>query len=450
MNWNLEHCRSPNNILPINMVRRKTIVLKPRFDQTIINQTGEKLKDKLFTRMGFLKYKSSEIKLTSVEKYYDQYLIIKGKYSIDHCKKLVYNLKVNKNTEKVFILNEKFVIDPSNYPTSEDCATINLTGVAHFHYENEGRYVFDNKGREIESEKWSILLYEEWPNETLAKSGLKRNLCKILISTQDEIAFLQSRLIKRPEDVGEIIKEIFEIDERKIILCPMYKLDFMNINNGKEAMAKINGITGNIVITTFSKKTISGKFIDDLIKISPQYIQPDTRGIIQPNKLQSIGEIEPSNKIIQPIKTKPTPKSSIKRSDNKNSCIKESNEITTSFLPDSKKPEVKVKKEKLQFPAKVEGDCFHVGRKITAVGDLEIPPETIVEETIVVKGNLIIGEGCEMLGTIKALGNIALGPNTIVKGNVISDLTVSVGPKVKIHGKVVSKKTINSEDTSTK
>jgi predicted acyltransferase (DUF342 family) len=442
VNGNLEN-RNPENILPTKMVKRQTIILKSRFDQSVINQIAEKLKDKLFTRINFLKSKFSEIKLISVEKYYEEYLIIKGKYSLDHCKKLEYNLEVDEKTEKVCILNEEIVIDKLNELNSGNSAFFKLSGVAHFHFEKNGHYVLDIKGREIESESCSILLDNVWPKQNLAKSGLKRNFSKIKISTQKEIDFLRSRIVKRPPDVGEVIKEIFEVNERNIILYPMYKLEYENIKNKKEALVKINGITGKILITTFSNKTISGKFIEDLIKVSPNIIMLD--------KQQSTESVDSTSKTIQPIEQKLTRKSSFENSENANNKIKEAKGLMNNFLLPSKQPEVKPENNKLEFPGKAKGDIFHVGDEVTAIiGDLEIPPETAVDETLVVKGNLKIGERCEMMGTIKALGNISLGAHTIVKGNVVSDGTVSIGSEVKIFGKVVSQKTIDSEESHTR
>ncbi len=438
MKSKLEH-RNPNDILPTKMIKRQTVVLKSRFDHLAIDEIAEKLKEKLFTRFNFLKFKSSEIKLTSVEKYYEQYLIVKGKYSLEHCKKFEYNLEIDKKTEKICILNEEINIDKSNELVSGNSAFFTLSGVAHFKYENNGHYILDINGQEVESENWSILLNNIWPKEKLTKTGLKRKLSKIQISTQKEINFLRSRLVKKPPDVGEVIKELFEINERKIIFCPMFKLEYQNIKNKKEATTKINGITGNILITTFNSKTISGKFIDDLIKINPLIKQVDKQKSKESNQTTS--------KIIQEIEQKPTKKPPLETCDKSKDKLKQTKQIKKNFLGTTKQPEVKPEENNLEFPAKIGGDVFHVGNEVTAIiGDLEIPDETLVEETLVVKGNLKIGEKCEIQGTIKALGNIILGYKTSVKGNVVSDGIVSVGPKVQIQGKVVSKKTLYSEN----
>lgn len=400
------------------MVKRKTIVLKPRLDQNIINQVAEKLKDKLFTRIPFIKPKPSEVQLISMKKYYEPYLIVKGKYSLDHCKKLVYNLEVDKNAQKVFILDETFKLDQSGDPNSGDYEAIKLAGVVSFHHENEARFILDNKGREIGTEIMRIILGEECRKEKLTKSELKKRLSPFQISPEEEVDFLRSRLVKRPPDVGEVIKEILEITERKIIHSPMYQLIFENTKTGKEANVRINGITGIIILTTSVNKIISNKFIKDLTKTS--------------------------SKNLQPIKAESVETSCIVRSDNANRQITEAKVVATPH-PVSHPSEVQVEGETLTFPAKVVGDVFYVGDQVTAiVGDLEIPSGTTVHETLVVKGNLIIGDDCKILATLKALGTIVIGANTIIKGNVVSAQSVSVGPKVRIHGKIFIKKTASS------
>jgi acetyltransferase-like isoleucine patch superfamily enzyme len=404
------------------MVKRKTIVLKPRLDQTIITQVAEKLKNKLFTRMKIFKPKPSKVQLTSIEKYYKQYLLVNGKYSLDYCKKLVYTLDVDKKAQKVFISNETFKPIRSNDLNSNDRKTIKLTGVATFHHENESRLILNDQGREINSQKLRTILNEELPEEDSKKPGLKKKLPKIKISPEQEINLLRTKLISRPPDVGEIIKEIFEINQRKIIYTPIYKLKFENIKTGKKAILQINGMTAKTTITTFNNKTISSKSIEKLIKAA--------------------------HKNLKPIKTKPKKTSPIINPPKDTAKPKK---VVASPPPDVKKPEVKIEEEPLEFPAKVAGDVFYVGDKVTAiVGDLEIPSGTTVYETLVVKGNLIIGKNCKILGSIKALGTIVIGANTIIKGNAISNQNISIGPRVIIHGRIVFKKALHSTTSTIK
>lgn len=443
MNKNLQQIETSHTILPSNMSRRKKFVLKPRYDQTIIKLIAESLKDEVFPRKRFHKPKPSEVKLTSAKIYYEQYLITKGKYSLDHCKSLIYNLEVDKDAQKVFLLNETIKPEKYSVTDSDEYSLIKLTGVASFHYEDEIRCVIDNKGQEIDSEKLDNVLNKQLHKETLTKSGLRKELSKVQISSEEEIDLLRSKLVKRPPDVGEVIKEIFEINERKIIYIPMYKLNFENTKTGKEAVVKINGITGKIILTSCINKTIPSKIIDDLHKKSLKIIKP-----VSPKS--EVSSKSSFGKVIEPIESRSIKESSKSRSDKKNKENSKSKKVAPSPLPISETPKVKIDEETLEFPAKVVGDIFYVGDKVTAiVGDLEIPSGTTVYDTLVVKGNLTIGKKCKMLGTIKALGNIVIGANTIIKGNVISYRNVSVGPRVKIHGEVIIKKALHSQSSIT-
>jgi len=91
------------------------------------------------------------------------------------------------------------------------------------------------------------------------------------------------------------------------------------------------------------------------------------------------------------------------------------------------------------FPMKVKGDVFYVGDGVTSVvGDAEIPAGTMVDETLVVKGNFKVGEGCKLLKNIKALRDIEIGANTMVEGNVISGGKITVGSNCILHGSIES------------
>lgn len=426
-------------ILPTNMSRRINIILKSRYDETVIKLLAEKLKEMIFPRKGFHKPKVSDVELISVEKEYEQYLIIKGKYSIDHCKSLIYNLEVEKGAQKVFLLNETLEPKACNSANPDNYSTIQLKGVASFHYEDEARCVIDNRGQEIDAKEVDSVLNEQWQRELLNKSGLRKKIAKFRISAEEEINLLKAKLVNRPQDVGEVIKEIFEINERKIFHIPIYKLNFRNKKTKKEALIKINGITGKIILTTFSNKILPIK-IDDLDIKSHKLIKPFKASSVEESRKFSNGNINVTNESLT-VKESRKSRSNIKNNDNS-----KSKKVVLSPLSISKEAEEKINKENLEFPAKVAGDVFYVGNSVTAiVGDIEIPPRTIVNDTLVVKGNLRIGKRCRILATVKAMGNIVIDADSIIKGNVISHQNVSIGPRVKIDGEVIVKKTLQSQ-----
>lgn len=426
------------------MTRRKKIVLKARYDQTVIKIVAEKLKENVFPRKGFHKPKPIDIELISLEKYYEQYFIIEGKYSLEHCKSLSYCLDVEKGAHEVFLLNETLTPETSNLDQTGDFSTIKVNGVARFRYENEARCIIDKNCIEIESKELDDILKGEIKKEKLNKPGLRKKLPQLKISPEDEINLLRAKLVNRPENTGEVIKEKFDINERNLIYLPLYELIFRNRKTEKEAVVRINGINGKIVLTNFINKTIPSKILEDLDIQSDEVAKSDNPVITQKLSKPEIEKVITPN---SPEVEKKVSESSVKEKTTKLTSKK----VLTTQPAVSKKSKAKPEKEELEFFAEVQGDVFYVGDNVTAiVGDLEIPSGTTVHDTLVVKGNLSIGSKCKMLSTIKALGNIEIGPNTIIKGNVISNQNVSVSPGVQIYGEVIIKEALHSRFSTSK
>ncbi|MEJ2240568.1 MAG: hypothetical protein P8Y18_00265, partial [Candidatus Bathyarchaeota archaeon] len=258
------------------------------------------------------------------------------------------------------------------------------------------------------------------------------------ISPEEEINLLRAKLVIRPKNTGEVIKEKFDIYERKIVYIPLFELNFRNKKTEKEAVVKINGINGKIVLTNFINKTIPIKILEELEIPSDQVTKIDTSASTEKLSESEIEKVITQNVIN--VEKKLSEKPVKEKTENK-----KSKKVLTNQPSVSKKSEERSEKDNLEFSAEATGDIFYVGDNVTAiVGDLEIPSGITVHDTLVVKGNLKIGNKCKMLATIKALGNIIIGANTIVKGNVISNQNVSVGPGVQIYGEVIIKKALRS------
>lgn len=387
------------------MVNRRTIVLKSRLDPIMVKLLGKKLKGRLFAKTGFLKPKPEEVRLVSVDKYYEPYIFVGGRYAIDYCKKSVYTIKVDENIREVTFLNKKFKPEPLKKTSPSPLKAIRLDGVAYFHHEDNADCILDMMGREVDPEQLPYAPSEKYTMEESARAKMK--FLDVKISSEEEIEFLRSKIVNRPSDVGEVIKEIFEISDRALIYCPMYLLTFNNIKTGKEAVAKIDGVTGKIILSEPGKE-IPGEVIRDLSEVHSEDLPNIEENLVEARTRE--GDLPES----QPI------------TDTVNGMRKTGTDLS------------KVE-GKLEFPAKVGGEVFHVGDNVTAiVGDLEIPSDTTVFETLVVKGHLKIGTGCRILEKVKALKDIIIGANTIIDGNVVSGRNVVVGPNSVIHGSVES------------
>ena len=229
-------------VLPQKIVDRKIIFLKSRLDLTMARLLGEKVKDEFFARLRFFKPKAEEIRLISIYKYYEPYVVVGGKYAIDYCKRRVYAIRVDEETQEIFIAGKKFKAEPLS--PEIPFKVINLEGEGHFHYEDEAHFILDRRGHEVGPEQLSFAPPEERPENF---TELNRKLREVKISFEQEIDFLRSRIVNRPSDAHEVIREWFEVNERTMICIPTYELSFQNVKTGQQAIVEIDGITGKII-----------------------------------------------------------------------------------------------------------------------------------------------------------------------------------------------------------
>lgn len=105
-------------------------------------------------------------------------------------------------------------------------------------------------------------------------------------------------------------------------------------------------------------------------------------------------------------------------------------------------PNVAIKegmRKHIGFPMKTAGEVVYVEHGVTlVVGDVEIPPGTSVDETLVVKGNFKTRESCILMNNVKALRNIEIGDDTIVEGTLVSGGKVTVNPNCIVKGSIES------------
>lgn len=371
------------------MVDRKTIVLKSHFDPDTVRLLGEKLKSKLLTKIGPLELNPEEVRLASVEKYYEPCILISGRYNIDYQKKCNCTIKVDGNPQEVVILDRKFVPELPSGASPNSSKVIRLAGVAYFHHEDEAYCIIDNMGGEVNPKELSWAPSEEQTMEALTKAGTK--FIEVKISPEEETEFLRSRIAKRPPDVGKATKETFEINERTVIYTPVYQLTFQDIKARRKAIVRIDGVTGKMISDRPGRKS-SDLLKRDLTKAGGKTSPPTARG---------------SKKPVQDLKKK--------------------TDRPPRMLGASKADQT------VRFPPRVAGE-----NGTLVVGDLEIPSGTTLYKTLMVKGYLKIGRDCQVLGTVKALKGITIGANTTVKGNVASGGNVVIHADSLVHGSVES------------
>jgi hypothetical protein len=241
-------------VFPQKIVDIKTIILKPRLDSDVIRGQGEKIKTILFGRFGFLKPRNEDVTLINLNKYYEPFVVVGGKYSIDYCKRHNYAIEVEGSAQEIFIDGKKLSSEP--LAQGKPARVIRLTGEEHSHYQTETYLVLDRNLQEV-SPKELLLAPFEYELEKQQDSVF--DLRKVNICLEEEITFLRSRIVKRPPDVAEVIKEVFEISDRTIVYRPIYELIFHNVRNGKNATVIVDGITGEVVLRKLDR--ISNKLM---------------------------------------------------------------------------------------------------------------------------------------------------------------------------------------------
>ena len=234
--------------IPEKISKRKVIVYKSRVDPTIVKLTAEKMKYKLFGKFGFSKRRSEEIRVVSVDKYYEPYILIDAKYSVQYFKKRVYKLEVESETEEVKILEKSFKpeIEPSaSGESGESHKVIRLEAEMWSSYKDKAYLVLDREGREIPPHQVPAAPSEDHPEKILKEFRKKTGL--VQVSPRKEIEMVKARIVKRPSDVARIENELFQISEHAVIYSPIYEITFRNVRTGEERLVKIDGVSAKII-----------------------------------------------------------------------------------------------------------------------------------------------------------------------------------------------------------
>ena len=232
-----------------NIITRKTIVYETLVDPTVIRVASEKLKQQLFTRFWLLKPKAEEIQFVSIDKYYEPYIVISGKYSIDYYRKCVYTVNVDEGVLEVILLNSKFVPERAENSTAKDSGAIRLEGEERLMKEVKASFIFDRYGREATLERLPSAPSEKNPKKIMAKFGIEE------VPENVEVDFVRDRIVKRPMDIKRTVNEIFEVAERVVIYTPQFRILYKNVKTGEEKALEFDGVTSNR--TQRSKSAIS-------------------------------------------------------------------------------------------------------------------------------------------------------------------------------------------------
>jgi hypothetical protein len=234
--------------VPERISKQKVIVYKSRVDPTIVKLTAEKMKYKLFGKIALSKRKAEEIRVVSVDKYYEPYTLIDARYNIRYFKKKAYTLNVDSETEEVKILGATYLpetVSGASGNSGEPNKTITVEAELWSSYDDKAYLVLDKEGNEIPPDQVPAAPSEDHPEKILKEFGRKSGTAKS--SPRKDIDMVKTRIVKRPPDIAEIEEELFNISEHAVIYSPLYEITFRNIRTGEERVVKIDGVSAKIV-----------------------------------------------------------------------------------------------------------------------------------------------------------------------------------------------------------
>jgi hypothetical protein len=221
-----------------HIVDRKTIIYETLVDPTVIKLNGEKLKTQIFTKFLFLRPYREDIQFVSINKYYEPFIVISGKYSIDYYRKSAYAFKLDKEVREVIVLNQQFKPEQSKDPYDEKRNMIKLDVEERITREFNASLVIDRSGQDIPPERLPSAPSERNPEKLLTECGMQE------IPEDADLNIIQSRILKRPKDISRIVNEFIEVNERVVIYAPRFKVVYRNTLTGGEKTVEFDGVTG--------------------------------------------------------------------------------------------------------------------------------------------------------------------------------------------------------------
>jgi hypothetical protein len=238
--------------VPEQVSERKVIVYKSRIDQKEVKSIAEKMKTKLFRKLMFMKPKHEEVQITSIDRYFEQYITVDGEYCIEYSKKWNQNTQVPETMQELTCYGEK--IKPFSLKDSlgTPCKIVNLIGEGRHKFVAKAHLIFDDKWEEVGLEKLPLVPFEEQPEKILKMIANKTEDINA-ISERKEIEILKSKIVQRPEDILCVHNELFKVSDRAIIYKPMYQVTIKNTKTEKEIAIRIDAITGKTKHQQISK-----------------------------------------------------------------------------------------------------------------------------------------------------------------------------------------------------
>ena len=227
----------------------KTIVYKTMVDQSTMKLIGEKEKLKLFKKMTFLKPRPEDIQFESLERFYEPFITVSGKYHVDYYRRRTYEFEAEDDVSELVIFNH--VLKPKISTLAKvqrKGRTVELEADERVVREQSAYLILDRKGREITVEELPAAPAEEDPEGILAEAGEK--VWSLEVSPEKAVETLRSRVVDRPRNAVRISSETFDVAERTVVYVPLYQVTYKKLDGSETKSLLINGVTSRIIERT--------------------------------------------------------------------------------------------------------------------------------------------------------------------------------------------------------
>jgi hypothetical protein len=219
------------------IVERKTIVYETRIDPTVIKLAGEKIKDQLYTRLGFLKPKPEEVEFVSIDKYYEPYIMVSGTYCLDFYRRCLYSVNIDKQVLEVILLNHELKPEQTMQSSAKDHNVIRLEGEERIVNNAKDTLLLDRFGQDVSLERLPSAPSEKNPKKILAECNAEE------IPENADVDMIRSKILKRPKEISRVVNELFEVNERAVIYAPRYRVTYRNVKTNETKTTEFDGVT---------------------------------------------------------------------------------------------------------------------------------------------------------------------------------------------------------------
>lgn len=224
-----------------SIVTRKTIVYQTPVDQDVIKIASENVKDQVFTLYGIFKANPRDVEITSIEKFYQPFILITGRYFIDYYRKQSYTIKIENGVSEVTFPFAVYKTREIMDSYGKIRTAVKLEGEERLIKEFKASLVLDESGRDVSLKQLPSAPSEKEPQEIMAKFNIKE------VPPNLDLSVLRTRIQKRPQDISWVANESFEVTERLVVYAPRFRVQFKHTRIGKERAAEFDGVTGKLI-----------------------------------------------------------------------------------------------------------------------------------------------------------------------------------------------------------